>query len=187
MRPEKIGLETSPVNPLRHSLRSGPLAPPRDLGRFVARVACVLFALIGLIPPLAGLLTRWAPMQEWTAAETARLLEQELGIHASYSVHLSLWPLALELSDVAVLSSDGGAPALSAPRVSVKPRLFSLLGGRIDAGQITIEEPSVRLLIRDGELANLALRLPEAGQKSGDARVPLGSVARGSPPTSTAC
>ncbi len=165
------------MNQLRHSLRSGPLAPPRDLGRLVARVACVVFALLGLVPPLAALLTRWAPMQQWAATETARLLDQELGLDASYSVHLSLWPLALELSDVTLRSSDGGAPALSAPRVSVRPRLFSLLGGQFDAGQIAIEEPSLRVVLRDGALANLKLRLPEAAGKSGNRRMPLGSVA----------
>ncbi len=145
------------------SLGPKSFAPRRDPGRWVARVLCVFFALIGLIPPSAGALTRWAPVRDWAARETARVLNEQLGLTADYQVDISLWPLGLELRNVTLHSSDGGAPALIAPRVALKPRLFSLLAGRIDAGQISVEEPQLRVIVKEGALANLNVRLPTGG------------------------
>jgi translocation and assembly module TamB len=152
------------------------LAPRRDLGRWLARTLCLLFALIGLIPPIAGALLRWGPVRQWAADETTRLLDEQLGIKASYQVHVSLWPLALELADVTLYSSDGGAPALSAPRITLRPRLFSLLSGRFDAGQISIEEPRLRVVVEGGALKNLALQLPSSGS-SAPLQLPNASIA----------
>ena len=143
----------------------------------LSRALCVLFALIGLVPPLAAALTRWGPVRDWAASETTRLLDAELGIVADYRVRLSLWPLGLELRDVTLYSNDGGAPALVAPRLTIRPRLFALLSGRVDAGQISIEEPSVRVVVKNGALVNLALTLPERSPGSGPARLPNVSVA----------
>jgi translocation and assembly module TamB len=142
----------------------------------VARVFCLLFALVGLLPPLAAVLTRSGPVRAWAARESTRLLQQELGIRAEYQVQVSLWPLALELHDVTLHSSDGGPPALVAPSMSFSPRLFSLLAGHVDAGQITVEAPRLRLIVRDGELVNLGLSLPSSG---GDTtpRLPNASMA----------
>jgi translocation and assembly module TamB len=142
----------------------------------LARALCLLFATIGLVPPVAAALTRWGPIREWAAAETTRLLDERLGIRASYRVELSLWPLGLELSEVTLLSSDGGAPALTAPRLTIRPRLFALFAGRVDAGQISIEEPRIRVVVKDGKLANLALDLP-SGAGTGPTRLPNVSVA----------
>jgi translocation and assembly module TamB len=89
---------------------------------------------------------------------------------------VSLWPLGLVLRDVTLHSSDGGPPALTAPRVAISPRLFSLLAGRIDAGQISVEQPRLRLIVKDGALANLALRLPEPSGAPGG-QVPIASLA----------
>ena len=147
------------------------------MGRLLSRALCLLFALIGLVPPLAAVLTRWGPVRDWAASETTRLLDAELGIAADYHVRLSLWPLGLELLDVTLYSNDGGAPALVAPRLTIRPRLFALLSGRVDAGQISIEEPSVRIVVKDGALLNLDLTLPERSRGSGPARLPNISVA----------
>jgi translocation and assembly module TamB len=158
------------------SIRPRSFAPRRDPGRWAARLACLVFALIGLIPPLAGALTRWGPVRAWAAVETTRLLEQQLGLRAQYQVRISLWPLGLELRDITVHSNDGGPAALVAPKITIRPRLFSLLSGQVDAGQISIEEPRLRVVVRDGALANLSLTLPDAGG-SEPTRLPNASVA----------
>jgi translocation and assembly module TamB len=146
------------------------------VGRLLARGLCLVFALIGLVPPLAAALTRSGPVREWAAIETTRLLEERLGIHASYRVRLSLWPLGLELRDVTLQANDGGTPVLVAPRLTIRPRLFSLFAGRLDAGQISIEAPQVRIVIKDGALVNLDLALPK-GESTGPTRLPNVSVA----------
>jgi translocation and assembly module TamB len=137
-------------------------------------VLCVLFALVGLLPPAAGALTRWTPVRDWAAVETARVIHEQLGLDASYTVRLSLWPLALELEDVTLRAKGGGPPVLETPRLSIRPRLFSLLAMRVDAGQISVESPRVQLRVADGKLSNLELHLPEG---AGSGRVPLESLA----------
>ncbi len=159
-----------------HSQLPRSLAPRRDIGRLFARIFCALFALLGLLPLAAGLLTRWDPIRDWAAGETARVLREQIGLEAQYEVQISFWPLGLELESVTLASSDGGPPALSAQRVSLRPRLFSLLAGRVDAGQIVIDAPALRLVLRDGELVNLKLQLPGNGGAGPD-KLPSLSVA----------
>ncbi len=152
-----------PVTLTHPNLRPGSLVPRRDPGRWIARLACLSFALIGLIPPVTLALARSRPVSDWAAQETTRLLERQLGLEASYQLEISLWPLGIELSDVTLASTDGGPPALVAPRVSIRPRLFSLLAGRVDAGQISIEEPELRVIVKNGALENLKLTPSEGG------------------------
>jgi len=146
---------------------------PRDPGRWIARVLCVLFALIGLIPPALGALTRWQPLQDWAARETGRILSEQVGLHARYKVAVSLWPLSLELSEVSLASNDGGPPVLVTPRLTIRPRLFSLLAGRVDAGQIAIEQPEIRIVIKNGAVQNLTLPTSSGPSK----QLPLASLA----------
>ncbi|WP_437815893.1 translocation/assembly module TamB domain-containing protein [Sorangium sp. So ce1078] len=157
-------------------------SPPRarrDWGRVAVRVLCVVFAVIGAIPLAVGFLVRTETVRAWAAAETAALLESELGITARYDVRVQAWPLMVGLNRLVVDSSDGGAPFLELERVAIRPRLFSLLAGRIDAGDVEIIGPRVRAVVKDGELRNL--NLPSTGKSSSDKgafdRAPLSSVA----------
>jgi translocation and assembly module TamB len=155
-------------------------APPRwrDLGRLAARLLCALFALIGLIPLAGGLLLRSAPVHEWAARETARLLDQHLGLKASYSLELSLWPLRVAVLDLVVPSTAGGAAALSARSLAVRPSLFSLLAGRLDVGDIEVDELRVQLVVRDGKVTNVDYVLPEpAGDSAPLERAPFQTLA----------
>ncbi len=136
-------------------------AGPRDPGRVLARILCALFAVVGALPVVAGWLVGTPTALRWAAGETARVLQQELGVTATYAVDLQVWPPRVELRDLVVPSNDGGAPALTARRVSVAPRVFSLLAGRLDVGDVELEEPAARIVLRDGELTNVSYRLPE--------------------------
>lgn len=133
----------------------------RDYGRLVARLLCAVFALIGALPLAGGLLVRSDPVLDWASKETARVLEQELGVQASYRVRMQLWPLSLSLEDVVVPAKDGGPPAFEAERIAVRPRFFSLLAGRLDVGDIELDAPTVRLVVRDGAVTNVSYRLPK--------------------------
>ncbi|WP_433937719.1 translocation/assembly module TamB domain-containing protein [Sorangium cellulosum] len=139
---------------------------------------CVVFAVIGGIPLALGVLVRTETVRAWAAYETAALLERELGITARYDVRVQAWPLMVGLNRLVVDSSDGGAPFLELERVAIRPRLFSLLAGHIDAGDVEIIGPRVRAVVKDGELRNL--ELPTTGKSSdggGLDRAPLSSVA----------
>ena len=138
----------------------------RDFGRIFARVVCALFALVGALPLLIGFFLSSPTVENWAAKETSRLLREELGLTASFRVELKLLPLRVTVSQLVVPASDGGTPALEVTRVAVTPRIFSLLAGRLDAGDVEVDRPKARLVIKDGQLRNLAYRLPEPSKKA---------------------
>lgn len=151
----------------------------RPVGRALARLLCGIFAIIGALPLATGLLLRTRPVREWAARETARALAEELGLTATYRVELRLWPIEISLRDLVVPANDGGSPALTAARVRVVPRVFSLLSGRLHAGDIEVEAPRGRLVLEKGKLKNVAYRLPERSTRAAppSGRPPFASLA----------
>ncbi|MDX2050819.1 MAG: translocation/assembly module TamB domain-containing protein [Polyangiaceae bacterium] len=157
---------------------SAPGIPGSKWGRNLARLLCCVFALIGALPVISEVVLRSASIQKWAARETARTLREQLGISANYDVRVTLFPLRLRLENVVLPASDALGPVLSAQLISVTPKIFSLLGGRLDAGDIEIERPNVRLVMQDGKIANLAYRLPKSEKASAPSkRAPFASVA----------
>ena len=137
----------------------------RDFGRILARVVCALFALFGALPLVLGFFLSSATVENWAAGETTRILKEQLGLTASFRVELKLLPLRVTVSQLVVPASDGGTPALEVARVAVTPRIFSLLSGRLDAGDVEVDQPKARLIIKNGKLQNLSYRLPEPSKK----------------------
>ncbi|MFZ5890811.1 MAG: translocation/assembly module TamB domain-containing protein [Myxococcota bacterium] len=140
-----------------------------DPTRLLARILCAVFGVIGVLPLGAGLFLELGPVQRWAATETARVLKEQLGLEASYDVRVHLIPLRLRVENLVVPASDGGSPALVVERVSVSPRLFSLLAGRLDVGEVEIESPRARLVIEQGEIKNVRYRLPKPQAKQAKA------------------
>lgn len=136
----------------------------RDWGRIVARILCVLFALIGLVPASIGLLVRTSWARGIATAETRKVLAG-FGVNAQYDLELRLWPLSVTLRNVRVEASDGGSPFLTARRASARPKIFGLLAGKLVIDQIEIDQPNARVVMEKGELANLALKLPPSDDK----------------------
>ena len=128
------------------------------LGRGLARALCALLALLGLLPlALAGAVrSPWAQRQ---AEAYAQGLLAAQGIEASFTAGVGLWPPRVELTRLTVLSSDGGAPFLTAARAAVRPRIFALLAGKPKIAEIDVDAPRVRVVMQGGKLMNL--RLPE--------------------------
>ncbi len=155
----------------------GPVRSRRDWGRTFARIFCLFFALIGAVPLTGGVLLRSLPLQNWAASETSRLLRQELGLEATFTVELSLIPLRLAITNLQVPATDGGAPAVQSNLIAVSPRFFSLLAGRIDIGDIEIEDTKLRLVIKDGEVSNVAYRFPTSSDSTSLSSAPFRSLA----------
>ena len=149
----------------------------RDWGRVAALVLSVLFAVVGAVPMGVGLLVRTETVRSWAAQETAALIARELGVQARYEVAVQAWPMLVALENVVVEASDGGAPFLSVERIAVRPRLFSLLGGHLDAGDVEIVGPRVRVVVAGGELKNLVYKLPASSGSKGEGGAPLASLA----------
>jgi translocation and assembly module TamB len=147
-----------------------PLDRRWELGRWVARALCAVFAVIGALPLLAAAALSSGPLTRWAERETARVLEQQLGVVATYRVELRLLPLRLAIVNLTVPASDGGSPALVAETVTVAPRVFALFGGRLDLGEIEIKRPKARVIVRDGKVMNVAYKLPERKASTSSAR-----------------
>ncbi|MBN2192626.1 MAG: translocation/assembly module TamB domain-containing protein [Polyangiaceae bacterium] len=128
---------------------------------------------------MTSLLLHSRPVRDWAAGETARLLAEQLGVSATYHVEMRLFPAEIALVDLVVPAIDGGSPALTATRITIVPRVFALLSGRLHAGDIEIESPRGRLVIRKGRVTNLAYRLPNGNQSAGQpmTRAAFASVA----------
>jgi translocation and assembly module TamB len=154
-----------------------PRRPRRDWGRLVAQVLCFIFGIVGAVPLGIGALVRTPYVRNWAARETSAVLQRELGLSARYRVEVHAWPLSLGLSNVVVEGSDTLGAALEVARILVRPRLFALLGGHIDAGHIEIDSPRMRLVVRDGAVQNLRYRLPETGERPPSRRAPFTSLA----------
>jgi translocation and assembly module TamB len=153
----------------------------RDFGRIWARVVCALLALLGALPLASGLFLSSRPVSAWAERETARVLKEQLGLSASYRVELNLLPLRLTLTDLLVPASDGGGPALQVSRIAVTPRIFSLLSGKLDAGDVEVDGPRARLVIQGGKVRNLDYRLPELPKtkRAPSKQAPFGSLSVG--------
>jgi len=161
------------------SSRLPPLPPRRrrrrDWGRYVSRVLCVVLAALSLLPPILVLAVRSTFLQRWATSQLDQLVRAK-GIVAEYDVVPKLWPLSIELRRVRVQSNDGGDPLLVAQRVAVRPKFFGLLSGKLAIEQVDIDGPRVRLVLRDGNIANLGLELPKS-DNAGPLHVPSGVFA----------
>lgn len=133
----------------------------RDLGRAVAVALCVVFAIVGAVPLLVGMLVRTDLVRDWAANKTSQLIARELGVDARYGVEVEAWPMRIALTDVTVDASDAGPPFLRVERITARPRPFSLLAGELDVGEVEIDRPWIRAVLRDGQLANLDVHLPQ--------------------------
>jgi translocation and assembly module TamB len=147
----------------------------RDWGRILARILCVLFAIVGLVPVGAGLLVRTSWARGIATRETRKVLAQN-GVDATYEVGLRLWPLSVGVSNLRVKASDGGTPFLTAQRAVARPKIFGLLAGKLVIDQIEIEKPRARVVLRDGKLKNLDVKLPETKKDSGPTKPPFSVV-----------
>jgi translocation and assembly module TamB len=144
--------------------------PGRKLtfGVKVARVLCMVLAVFGALPLGAGFFVESRVAQAWASLETQRLLKELLNVEANYEVRLSLLPLRLSLRDLRVQATDGRSPVLVVRHAEITPRIFSLLAGRIDVGDVELDGVEPHLVIRDGKVTNLNLNLP--GSSGGASR-----------------
>jgi translocation and assembly module TamB len=155
-------LPTPPVRP----------AAERDWGAVVALTLCFVFAVVGVAPFGLGAVLRSSWVERRAVLETERLLHEH-GVDASYRVNVRLWPVAIELGDLSVASTDGGGPAITSPRARMSPRFFALLSGRFAIDQIEIDAPVIRLDVREGQIKNLAVKMPEKSASTGPLRSPF--------------
>jgi translocation and assembly module TamB len=149
------------------------------LGRWLARLLCTVLGLIGAIPLAAGLIVRAEVVQTWAATETARVANQLLGIRASYRTEVRLWPIEIALANVVVQSTVPDRPAVTVERMAVRPRLFPLLAGKLDVGDILIEQPRLDVVVTEGKIRNIEYKLPETKPSQGarPTRAPFTSIA----------
>ncbi len=131
------------------------------LPQWIFGILCALLAIVGAVPLVVGLAlqTDWA--QEWIAAQTRSLLRSELGLDANYTLSQRLWPLRITLSDISIAGTGAEGKALTVERMVIRPRWLTLLGGRLQVGEVDIVAPRGRLVFKQGQLSNIRYRLPK--------------------------
>ena len=142
-----------------------PLPKRRRVARGIARVLVAFLAFVGLLPVLLSIAVRLPVVNQLIVSNT-RALIADLGVRADYDVRLRLWPLSVELREIVVHSTDDGPPALIAQSLAVKPRFFSLLGGKPRIDEITLDAPRVRVVLAGKRIDNLGIDLPESNDDS---------------------
>lgn len=148
-----------------------------SLTRLLAVALAAAFALIGAIPLALGLLVRTDLVRSWAASETSRLLASELGVTARFDAVVEAWPLLVRLDDVVIDGTDPARPFLTVEKISVRPRLFSLLAGKLDAGDIEVLAPRIHAVIAGGKLANFTTKpLPPSTSSTGPSAAPFASL-----------
>ncbi len=153
-----------------------PQRAPAGPASWIARILCLLFAVVGALPFALAVLLDTESARSRASQELSKLLDRELGIGAVLQVAIHPWPLTVTATRVRIDSTDGSGPAIEADRITVQPKIFALLQGQIDAGEIEIERPRARLVVRDGELANLRFRSPSKSPDSSSTRAPFSSL-----------
>ncbi len=138
----------------------------RDWVRTIARALCVVLAVVGTIPFGTALVVRSAWARAWATRNTERALRAQ-GLVATYDLTLRVWPLAVELRNVRLESSDGGPRALACDRVRIRPKLFALIAGKLAIDQVELDDPTVRLVVRGRTVTNLAFVQPAPSGGSG--------------------
>ena len=144
--------------------------------RVFARVSGALLAFVGLLPVLLTIAIRIPTVNRILAARTAHLIDEQ-GVKASYAVELHLWPISASLEHIRVESTDGGPPALTAERLTVKPRFFSLLAGKPTIDEIALESPDIRVVLSGKHISNLGIDLPESKGDGGPFEAPFSVIA----------
>lgn len=155
-------------------------ARPNKAGRvvtWVARVLGGLLALVGLVPVvvLFALSTKTGKARISDEAHKAAL---SAGLDVTFTTDIKYWPLRLRADDVLLNSKDGGAPALQAERVELRPRFFALLAGKVEFDEIAIDAARVRVVLRDKRIVNLGIDLPESKSEpsSEPAELPIRAI-----------
>jgi translocation and assembly module TamB len=157
-----------------HRTEGPPPRRRRDWVRGIAQVLCVGLAVVGVVPFATALVLRSMWARVWATRETEQALRAQ-GIVATYDMALRVWPLAVELTHVSVDSTDRGPRALECNRARIRPKLVALLAGKVAIDQVELEQPRIRVVVRAGNVTNLAL--VRSASRGGKLHAPFGTLA----------
>lgn len=103
-----------------------------------------------------------------------KALHDELGLEAEFGqlrIDLNAWPPGVEVVATDIVLDDAVyGRFVEAKGLVIRPSLQAFLRGELDLEQIAIEEPTIYLVIRDGEVRNLPRPRTEA---SGPVHLPF--------------
>ncbi len=150
---------------------------PSRRSRRATRILFILIGLVVLIAVLYFVVTSSAFLKAVVLPRVASAMNAKLAVD-----EVSLSPFSrLELRKVRV-DTIGELPLLRADEVTVRYRLFSLVGGKLDVPEIILKRPEVNLQVGADGRSNLDPLLgggtaaPPAPRKTGAPQVNLGSI-----------
>lgn len=135
-----------------------------------------LFASVSVLLIASVAALRLPTVDAWIAERVHREL-LTLGIPATMGMHVELLPPRIVLTNVVIPSLDGSDPALSIPRLEVRPRLSPLIVGRFLVDELRVERPHVRVVVAAGEVKNLSLPHGDGKKSPGVLHLPIRTLA----------
>ena len=125
------------------------------------------------LPVAASFLVRTEAARQWLGARAVEAIHDELGLRATLgSVDVSPWTLTVTATDI-VLDDPVYGRFASADALRIRPSLGAILRGKLDLESIEVDRPTVRLVMREGEIRNL----PRTHSSSDDDELPFEDLA----------
>lgn len=130
-----------------------------ELGRFLAWILLLVLTLVGGLAVAVPFLFQSQGVRARIERLIAGVVKDETNLDVSLRIERTLWPPGVLIRDVVVGSKTPGKPfaRVSEARVSVRP--FALLSGRVVLDGIEVVAPEADVVLVDGELDNLPLKL----------------------------
>lgn len=140
----------------RHSATRVP-----ELGRALAWLVLFALMLVGIAAVSLPILFQSRAVRARIEGIVAKTLKDETNLDVKLTIDRALWPPGVLVRDVEVASTTPGRPAVRVGegRLTVQP--FALLSGRVVINSIELVAPDIELVVADGKLENLPLRLKE--------------------------
>jgi translocation and assembly module TamB len=123
-----------------------------------------VLVVVGLLVPAALVGLRTAPAREEIRRQVAVLLGQETGLRVEIGdVDLRYLPPEVTVRRVRIDHPTEGLLA-RAERLEITPRVWAMASGRLEVDEVVVDAAVLRLVVKDGKLANgpqLAKRVAE--------------------------
>lgn len=139
----------------------------KRFGRITRRVLLVIAVILALLVGGVVIFAHTDYANRRLRDEVTRVLSEDFGLEATFgTVELEFLPPRVHVQSTRVNGADE-EPLVTVDRITIGLQPAALLQGKIDVSEITLEEPTINLVIEGHKVVNLpALRSSEGGESN---------------------
>lgn len=141
------------------------------MGRVLAWLALFVLTLVGSIAVALPFLFQSSAIRGRIERAIAAAVKDETNLDVSLRIERALWPPGVMVRDITVASSTPGKPFARVGEARVTVRPFALLSGRVVLDGIELVGPEADVVLVDGALANLPLKLKPHPPKAKETQI----------------